>query len=116
MTTAEEIAALKAATREAHEVLRDLRDERRAISESVAALRAESADIPDRVRRSVQATIEHQVAEQVNKLGVATRQAMDHSVAKVQREFDRLAGIFLGHGPDQTSLEELIRARQAGRS
>jgi uncharacterized coiled-coil DUF342 family protein len=113
VSAADEIAELKAATREAHETLKDLRAERRSIAEMLVELRVESAGIPDRVRSSVQLTIENQVAEQVNRLGFATEKAMRASVAKVQREFDRLASLFLGTEPGQTSLEELISARKA---
>jgi len=102
-TTADEVAALRQATREAHEALKDLRAERRAVEQLVAG-------IEGRVQRAVTDLMKAQVAEQVATLGEATRRAMDESVAKVGREFDRLAAIYLGHGDeDRGTLDEQTR-------
>lgn len=105
-----EIDTLRALIREAHETLRDLRTERRAVEQLLAGIEA-------RVQRAVGSLIETQVTEQVAALGEATDKAMRESVAKVGREFDRLAGIYLGHDDDRGTLEELARnaiTRRAG--
>ena len=108
MSTAAEIEALRAATREAHEALKDLRTERRAVQQLVDG-------IEGRVQRAVAALIETQVTEQLAALGKVTRKAMDDSVAKVHREFDRLERIFTGRDNSHEPLEDLILRRQ-GRS
>jgi len=102
--TEDEIAALRQATREAHEVLRDLRTERRAVQQMLDG-------IEGRVQRAVSDRMEEAVTREVATLGEATERAMRASVAKVKREFDRLESIFTGrekgakHGP----IEDLIR-------
>jgi predicted nucleic acid-binding Zn-ribbon protein len=102
--TAAELEALRTATREAHEVLKDLRTERRAVEQMLAG-------IEGRVRRAVADLIESEVARQVAELGKVTERAMRDSVAKVGREFDRLASIYLGRNDDGRTLEELTRLR-----
>jgi len=103
VSRADEIEALRAAIREAHEVLRDLRTERRALEQMVAGIQG-------RVRRAVEEVLKAEVEQQVAQLGDATERAMAKSVAKVQSEFDRLERIFTGQEkPGQEPLEDLIR-------
>lgn len=103
-----EIDALREATRQAHEVLRDLRTERRAVEQILSG-------IEEKVKRTVADRMEEAVKRDVEALGQVTEKAMRDSVAKVEREFDRLAGILTGrekdskHGP----LEDLIRRHVA---
>lgn len=102
-----EVAELREATRQAHEVLGDLRRERRAVEQFAATVRAD-------VEAAVRARIEAEVERQVGELAEVTKRAMRESVAKVEREFDRLARIFTGReNPDRPDLEEVIRARVA---
>ena len=109
MSAADEIEALRQATRQAHEALKDLRTERRAVEQLVAG-------IEGRVQRAVAVLIETQVAAQVAALGKVTEKAMDDSVAKVGREFDRLAAIYLGRDDTQRgTLEEQTRRAVAAR-
>lgn len=85
-------ASLRAAVREAHGVLKDMRG-------VLADLRAERRAVEqllDGIPGRVDERIERQVVEGLEALGRQTEQAMDASVAKVGREFDRLAAIFLG--------------------
>lgn len=103
-----ELAQLREATREAHEALKDLRTERRAIEQLIAG-------VEGRVRRAVADLIEAQVAEQIAALGKVTEKAMRDSVAKVGREFDRLAAIYVGRDDDGQTLEELTRQAVARR-
>jgi hypothetical protein len=104
----DDLVALREATRAAHEVLRDLRQERRAVEQLLAGL-------TDQVQRAVEARVEEALTRDLAKLGEATDKAMRASVAKVTREFDRLEAIMLGrekgakHGP----LEDLIRRHVA---
>lgn len=108
MTTADEIAALRAATREAHEVLKDLRTERRAVEQLVAG-------IEGRIQRTVSDLIEAAVKRDIASLAKVTEKAMRDSVAKVGREFDRLERILTGRDrPGQESLEEQLRRLQGG--
>lgn len=89
--TAAEVEALKAATREAHEVLKDLRAERRAVTDLIDGIEDRVADL---------------IGAEVNA-----------SVAKVGREFDRLESIYLNGEKsrkrgDKLSLEELTTMHQ----
>lgn len=105
--TTDDLAALREATRQAHEVLTDLRRERRAVEQLVAG-------IEGRVQRAVKDLIETAVEMQVGELGKATERAMDAAVAKVGREFDRLERIFTGRDDlKRPPLEDLIRRRVA---
>lgn len=107
MTPAEETAALREAIREAHEVLKDLRAERRAVEQLLAGLEG-------RVQRAVEARVEEALKRDLEKLGEATDRAMRASVAKVEREFERLARIMTGRErPGQKPLEDLIRTAVA---
>jgi ABC-type transporter MlaC component len=97
---AEEMRGL---VREAHGLLKDLRAERKAIEQLLNG-------IPAKVNKR----IEDAVRVGLETLGKKTREAMDASVAKVFREFDRLEAAFTGTNPaarraGKPPLEELIR-------
>ncbi len=101
--TADDLAALRDATRVAHEVLRDLRTERRAVEQLIAG-------IEGRVQRAVGRYMQDAVKTEVAKLGEATEKAMRDSVAKVGREFDRLERILTGRdSKDRPPLADLLR-------
>lgn len=94
---------LRTLIREAHELLKDIRTERRAIERLLDG-------IPATVDGRIQTALETGLTE----LGEATRKAMDASVAKVGREFDRLEAIFTGTEPvarraGKPPLEDLLR-------
>lgn len=103
-----EIDALREATRQAHEVLRDLRTERRAVQQLLA-------EVDGRVQRAVSDLIQDAVKRDIEALGQVTEKAMRDAVVRVEGEFDRLASILTGrekdskHGP----LEDLIRRHVA---
>lgn len=108
----DKVEEIRAATREANETLQDLRlvlkefrDERQAIAKLLEG-------VPERL---VKEHIEEAVIAGLAIMGQQIKEAMDSSVAKVGREFDRLEAIFTG--TDNTSkrtgkptLEELIRS------
>jgi phosphoenolpyruvate-protein kinase (PTS system EI component) len=99
-----EIDALKTATREAHEALRDLRAERKALDN---ARRTLSGDI----KQVVESMIEERVAAGLASYAETVTAAMDSAVAKVHSEFNRLERIFTGReDPSRPDLETLIRA------
>ncbi len=108
-------ASLRAAVREAHGVLKDMRG-------VLADLRAERRAVEqllDGIPAKVDERIERQVVEGLAELGTQTDKAMRASVAKVISEFDHLAEIILGkdeeaRGEGRESLETLIlRNREA---
>lgn len=115
--TREEQAAqdLREATRAAHEAIQDLRA---ATKDARQALGAIDQAI-DQATARVDETVERRIVAQLDDLAKATKQAMDRSVAKVGREFDRLEAIFTGRDPESVRegkppLEELLRkARDA---
>lgn len=99
---------LREACREAHGLLKDMRAERRAITELL-----------DGIPARVDGRVEHAVKAGLEELGVQTRKAMDASVAKVGREFGRLEAIFTGTDPasrraGKPPLEDLIRQASEG--
>jgi len=105
--TAEELREL---IREGHALLKDMRAERRAIEQLL-----------DGIPARVDARIEERVKAGLEELGEQTKAAMDASVAKVGREFDRLEAILLGTDPasrrqGKPPLEELFRERAGGPS
>lgn len=105
-TPADEMRGL---IREGHGLLKDMRAERRMIEQLLDG-------IPDKVNKR----IEDAVRVGLETLGEKTREAMDASVAKVGREFDRLEAIFTGterkmHRQGKPPLEDLIREhRESG--
>jgi hypothetical protein len=99
-----EVEQLREATRAAHEMLQDLRAERRVVETLIR-------DLPIHIRDVVAARIEVAVVKNLAVLGIATEKAMGEAVDKVNREFDKLAGILLGlKSDDRPSLEVLIGA------
>lgn len=103
-TPAEELREL---IREAHGLMKDLKAERREIT-------ALLDDIPAKVNTRIAEAL----TVGLDELGKQTRKAMDTSVAKVGREFERLEAIFTG--TDRASrrngkppLEDLIRQARA---
>ena len=80
--TTRDVAELRQATREAHEVLKDLRRETRALEETLRELET-------RVVRTVGDTIEATVVRELAALSRATEKAMRDSVAKVLGQFER---------------------------
>ncbi|MEV8634343.1 hypothetical protein AB0395_22075 [Streptosporangium sp. NPDC051023] len=94
---------LRELIREAHGLLKDLRAERRAVVELI-----------DSIPARVDGRIEEHLKDGLEQLGAVTKAAMDTSVAKVTREFDRLEAIFKGADPasrraGKRPLEDLIR-------
>ena len=107
-----EIEALRIATREAHEVLSDLKRERKKCEKYI---QEEIGKIDDRLIAKSKALI--------NEMGTATKQATDEARAKIFAQFDKLAAILMGEDkPQQESLyalalkkrEEELRAFRDG--
>jgi hypothetical protein len=87
---------VRQATRDAHAAAKDLRSLLREVRE----LLAEGAD----------ELVTEEVGRQLDKLGPATRAAMDDAVARVSAEFDKLAAILMGDGdPSAPPMRELVR-------
>lgn len=90
---------LRAEIREAREVLKDLRGETKEARRLVPLLAAE--------------LFEAEVKKQVAQLGVATKKAMDESVARVIAKFDKLAALLMGEDHSQRSkpsIPEMVTA------
>jgi ribosomal protein S13 len=96
-----EIEELRQVVREAHEVLGDLRRERREVERLVAGIRLQ-------VQESIAARLSTEVEEAMRQLAEATDQAMRESVARVEQSFDRLAATMMGRRrPDVPSIDEI---------
>jgi hypothetical protein len=91
------------AVREAHAAVKDLNA---AMAEQRDFLRSTAEDV-------ARAEVALQVEQQVKLLGDATQRAMAASVAKVNAEFDNLAGILLGTQDGGPTLEDLIKKRRS---
>jgi hypothetical protein len=105
-----DVDQLRQATREAREAAAGLREAIRDSTRERQAVRQMLAGIEGHVRRVVGERIEAEVARQVADLAIVTEKAMREAVAKVEREFDRLARIFTGRErPDTVPLEDLAR-------
>lgn len=92
-----EIETLRTATREAHEVLRDLKQARRECEKYIAT---EMENIDRRLAGEAKKLID--------ELGESTKQAMDDSRKKVYAQFDKLAAILMGEDdPNKESLYAL---------
>lgn len=114
MSAEEDVQALRAATREAHEAIRGLREVLRDVALERRAVQQLLDGIEGRVKRSVGEEIERQVETQVEALTGQTRKAMNMAVEKVFGEFDRIQAILTGRErPDGSSLEELTRRHVA---
>jgi hypothetical protein len=101
-----EVEEMRQLVREAHELLKDMRLERREIEQLL-----------DGIPYKVDERIEAQLTRGLEKLGEETRLAMDRSVAKVGREFDRLQAICTGTDPKSrragaAPLEELLHRQR----
>jgi F0F1-type ATP synthase membrane subunit b/b' len=94
LTPEEEIAALEAATRKAHEAIKDLR--------------ATMKEAKEFIDNEISQVFERQVTTQVEGLEKATKRAIDISTAKVFSRFDRIAALLLGD-KTQEPLEDLAK-------
>jgi hypothetical protein len=104
-------AARKAqeAAREANSALSALEQQRKAVE----ALRADLASV---VQNRCNTLINEEVSRQLGEMGEQTRAAMDASVAKVGKEFERLEKMYLGTDPEngKASIPDLLeQARDA---
>ncbi|WP_066373936.1 hypothetical protein [Herbidospora mongoliensis] len=112
-TTSEEIEELRAAIREGHELLKDLRTAHK----DLRTLQAEVVGLIDGIPAKVDARIVAAVTKGLETLGDQTKQAMEKNVEKVAREFDRLQEIFTGTDPQsrregKASLENMLIERR----
>lgn len=113
MTTDEEIAALRAATREAHEAIKDLRTAIREAADERQAL-------TDLFPRLTEERIGEAVETGLAKFGVELQSAIDIATKKVFDRFDRISDIIMGETRankrkrEPTMVEQLEEARERG--
>lgn len=105
----DEVAALKAATREAHETIQGLRE---------ACKEAEGwfVKLKGIARTEVDDVLKPVVEEKVEELGVATKEAISQAVDRVNTQFDELASILLGEDKKSVrtgkpSLKQIIERK-----
>ena len=90
-----------------HELLAGVKEARKVIKELEEVIQRN-------VGEEVNTAIGNAVHTQLEEMGKATRQAMDDSVAKVQKEFDKLTNIMMtgntrGRTSDGFNIAEVIR-------
>jgi hypothetical protein len=101
MTTDDEIAALRQATREAHEALADLRREMKA-AEQLRADLATTAEV------SVTEQVVPFVQKGLEEFGVELKKAIDIGTEAVYARFDELGDLLLGE--DKVSRRKGLRS------
>lgn len=110
------VERLTEAAVEARAALRDLYA---GIKEARKVLKDMDGAVEKLVKEDVEAVIQEQVHTQLEEIGKATKRAMDDSVAKVQREFDKLTNIMMtgdtkGKADDGLDLRNLIERHKTG--
>lgn len=89
---AREFAALNDAIRKSHELLADMRAERKLMGQLLLDVRAE-------IKGGVAGLINAEVEKQINVLGVETEEAIRRTVKKVNTIFDNYISVCLGTDP-----------------
>lgn len=89
---------LHALIREAHEATRDFRTAKRELEECLAAVKTF-------IDTEVLHHLERTVDEELEKLGVHTKNAMEATSNKVQKEFESLTNIMMGKDDDGPDLD-----------
>lgn len=106
MSTAEEIAALKAATREAHEAIKGLREAQR-------DMKALLAEIEAAARKSVEERIDEAIVAGLAEYDAKLIEAIEKGTQATYDRFDLLATICLGEermkDAETPPLPELMR-------
>jgi len=80
-----DLDAIRAATRELHELVQEAKDVRAGLAYDIAAIKGQ-----------VQAVIAEEVRRELGELGEATKQAIDKATAGVYARFDTITDILLG--------------------
>lgn len=119
-TTEEEVDALRAATREAHEAIQSLRQERRDTEQAQADLRilmAEARELLDtEVEQAVAEAVSPRITEAVDELREGTQRSINDARVKVTLRLDEYVCAMLGIDdyephPEADGLVERIKAR-----
>ena len=106
---AREFAALNSATTKAHELLADLRAERRLLAEDLKAIHEARAGLREDINKQSSDLIGECVAVHLAQFEPTVREQMDRSVEKVARTFDKLETLYLcGNGPDPKPIEDMV--------
>lgn len=106
---AREFAALNAATTKAHELLADLRAERRLLADDLKAVDAARVALRDDINEQCSALIGDCVRSQLAEFEPSMKRQMEKSVAKVDASFTRLETLYLcGNGPDPKPIEDMV--------
>lgn len=98
-TPTDDLLALKVATREAHEVLQDLR-------RLVATLENLRNGVPERVHAEFEQHLQHGVDESMRAIGDATLRAIDAAEKRITDRFEMLGEIMMGNVQAEKGEEE----------
>lgn len=106
---AREFAAVNEATKKAHELLADMRAERRLLADDLKAVDAARVALREDIREQCGELIGERVASLLESFEPAVKSQMDRSVAKVAETFDKLETLYLcGNGPDPKPIEDMV--------
>jgi len=108
-TTAEEIQELKAATREAHEAIRDL-------NYAVKRAREVQAELSNEVDKALTDGIGKQVQEGLDAYKASLEQAIDTATESIYSRFDAIGDMLLGEDKaskraGKPSIPELVKQK-----
>lgn len=110
MTALDDVAALREATREAHEALKDLRLATRVARDVIAEVKAVAGEqVDERIREAL--------AKGLEELSTSVKAACDESTDRVFARFDTITATLLGEDKrtrrqGKPSIAEMIDARQ----
>jgi rRNA-processing protein FCF1 len=106
---AREFAALNAAMTKAHELLADLRAERRLLAEDLKVVDIARAQLRKDINDQCGALIEDCVRTQLEQLIPQMKQQHEFAVKRVDESFTRLQNLYLcGNGPDPEPIEDMV--------
>lgn len=107
-------AALRDVVREAHGLLQDVKDERRALAAERAAVQQLLDGIQDRAANAVSDAMGEAIKAGLEGYDKALQYAIDKATARIDRRFDTLASIMLGEEkPSQESIADQVRRWRA---
>lgn len=118
MTVAQDVEALRAATRVAHEALADLRAERRLLAEDRRAVQALIDDIGPRTKAAFDEHLAAAVRDGMDRWAGTIREFTQQSHDRVIAAFDQLVATCMGLDGDVPLYEQMraqIMARRLGR-
>lgn len=111
---AQAVEDLRAATRAAHEALKDLRTERIAVEKERQRVKQLADGIDGLIRRRVDQIMTESVSKEISDLAEIIAKFQHDAYEKVMGEFDKLMNVIMGWTDDgNPTLQEMVIGRMA---